>query len=661
MVAIAGLAVLAGACQAAQWRSELYPEDWTPPQDRAGLHFLHDEMVQDFAYAGYHRGERPIPDVAGPVFDVLAYGADAAGATDSTDAIQAAIQAAQQAGGGVVYMPAGTYLLARPEARNYGIRITASHIVLRGAGPDKTFLVNTSTAMRSARLLRVTPASGSNWATARSTPVLLARDYPGPTQEIELATWQPFAPGDWIVVHNPCTDTTGEQGSFVQDVRLDGSLSPVPSWLGLGSNLGGPMQYRQVVAADAATRTLRLDAPTRWYLLQRDGARVYRVDPLLEEVGLEGFAIGNVRHPATETMGENDYSNSSRAAYQMHDSFLLSLERVRNGWVRDVRSFNPGNDNGAHMLSNGLVLDWCRGVTVARVQMQRPQYGGGGGNGYMIRLNSINEVLVRDCRVAYCRHGILIWRMQNSGNVVHRCVDEHTGVQTGNLGQLQATGGRGSDHHGLLSHSNLFDGHTLNQSFVEAGFRGTSGSSPAHAQTSSQSLYWNSTGLAYYPGRAYSVHSEQAGRGYIIGTRGPAAGAHTGPRMTGSQIFTDPVDRAEGIGAGDDLRPRSLYIDQFIRRMRRAGKPPPPLHVAAPEDNGWYELANLGRFNFAADSTERIHRSGPGWLLPHAESLDAIILFAPATGAWIWLSLEALPYYWDFGRAEWIRLADGDG
>jgi hypothetical protein len=558
------------------WRTDLYGPDWQPPHERAGLHFLTDEFIQDFSYAGYHRGERRIPDVAGPVYDVTEYGADPQGGADSTDAIQAAILAAERAGGGVVYLPAGSYLVSKPANRNYAIRIVGSNMVLRGAGADKTFLINTSTSMRSSRVIRAVPAGGSNWATPRGAVALLAKDYPGPTRELEVATWLNFQVGDWIVVHNPFTDSVRAGGSFVEDVRMDGTVSATPSWIGQGTQLGGPMMYRQIVAVDPAARTLTLDAPTRWYLLQRDGARVYYVDNLIEEVGFEGFSIGNVRHPSTEFMTENHYSDVNRAAYEMHDSWLLSMERVRNGWIRDVRSFNPGNNNGVHMLSCGLVLDWSRGITVERVEMQRAQYGGGGGNGYMIRLNSVNEVLVRYSRVAYCRHGILIWRMQNSGNVLHRNLDEFTGVQTSNTGTLQNTSGRASDHHGLLSHSNLFDRHVVNQSFVEAAFRGTAGSSPQHGQSSSQSLYWNTEGRSYYTGRSYIVHSEQAGRGYVIGTQGPASGAINTPKSSGSQNFTQPVDRIEGAGLGATLEPASLYEDQLRRRLHLLNLTLPP-------------------------------------------------------------------------------------
>ena len=64
----------------------------------------------------------------GPVFNVSDYGATGDGVTDDTAAIQAAITAAQTAGGGRVYLPGGTYLLTA------ALTISTSGIILEGAG-----------------------------------------------------------------------------------------------------------------------------------------------------------------------------------------------------------------------------------------------------------------------------------------------------------------------------------------------------------------------------------------------------------------------------------------------------------------------------------------------------------------------------------------------
>ncbi|MCU0728406.1 MAG: glycoside hydrolase family 55 protein, partial [Planctomycetes bacterium] len=114
--------------------STLYPADWTPAFTDAAGRYLHD-----FSYAGYRNGEAVLPDLPGAtVFDaVAAHGADPTGATDSTAAIQKAIDAAGSAGGGVVFLPAGLY-------RVDGIlTVEAPGVVLRGQGPERSRLAFT--------------------------------------------------------------------------------------------------------------------------------------------------------------------------------------------------------------------------------------------------------------------------------------------------------------------------------------------------------------------------------------------------------------------------------------------------------------------------------------------------------------------------------------
>lgn len=61
-------------------------------------------------------------------YDVQDFGARGDGTTDDTAAIQAAIVAAQEAGGGIVFLPAGTYAVAGP------LEIRASNVGLQGVG-----------------------------------------------------------------------------------------------------------------------------------------------------------------------------------------------------------------------------------------------------------------------------------------------------------------------------------------------------------------------------------------------------------------------------------------------------------------------------------------------------------------------------------------------
>lgn len=73
----------------------------------------------------------------GFVYDVTKYGAVGDGTTPSAIAVQAAVNAALAAGGGVVYFPAGNYYM-----ENYVT--TGSNLTIRGAGPNATTLNKTA-------------------------------------------------------------------------------------------------------------------------------------------------------------------------------------------------------------------------------------------------------------------------------------------------------------------------------------------------------------------------------------------------------------------------------------------------------------------------------------------------------------------------------------
>lgn len=71
---------------------------------------------------------------ASGITSVTAYGATGDGSTDDTTAIQDAIDAVAAAGGGTVFLPAGTYIVT-------GLTIPVdAPVILRGAGPDSTFI-----------------------------------------------------------------------------------------------------------------------------------------------------------------------------------------------------------------------------------------------------------------------------------------------------------------------------------------------------------------------------------------------------------------------------------------------------------------------------------------------------------------------------------------
>lgn len=194
--------------------------------------------------------------------------------------------------------------------------------------------------------------------------------------------------------------------------------------------------------------------------------------------------------------------------------------------------------------------------------MQRPQYGGGGGNGYMYRLQQADDCLIQDCTANFSRHGFVVSHAGTSGDVFHRCEDRISNHATGSTGSYITSHGDGSDNHMHFSHSCLWDQCTAFDSFWEAVHRGYPGI-PGQGLTTAHSVYWNTSGSGtQYPDKL--VVTEQGDYGYVIGTSGDVDAVEN---RDPSRHNTEPLDHVEGVGLGNRLYPQSLYSDQLFRRL----------------------------------------------------------------------------------------------
>jgi len=527
---VATLLLAGGLHAGAFWRSTLYPENWKPGYvDEAGR-FLHD-----FSHAGYHSGEQPVPDLASPATDVTRppYNADSSGKTDATQAIQKAIDAAGLSGGGIVYLPAGTYRISPQGDDHAALKIQDDHVILRGAGAGRTFLFNTETKMRGKQVISLEPRVRVWWNTGSGDPsgVALSVDIPRPSTVIPVTDVAPFAVGELVAIRNNITQ------SYIDRLGMTGKWQA-------GNPSNRPLAYcRRIVSIDTGNKTLTVDIPVRGFLYTADRARVVKTTGrMLAEVGLEDFSIGMAQHPGA-TLNDGAYDTPGTAAYDVHGSITLSLSFIENAWVRRVHTYAPaGNDPNVHILSNALRLWNTRLVTVADCDFKFPEYRGGGGNGYLYCLNA-QDNLIRDCRAEGGRHNYDFGTMVASGNVILDCT-----AKDGDLA---------SDFHMYLSLANLVDNLTCDGDFLEArAFRPWGG--PVHGVTTTQSVFWNTRGLRYaakHLGKSPAlVYSHQFGDGYVIGTCGPADAV-------------DSDDFVEGVGRGDSLQPRSLYLDQLSRRL----------------------------------------------------------------------------------------------
>jgi hypothetical protein len=512
-----------------RWRSQLYPTNWEPP---ASTRFT-ERMLQDWSYAGAFEG-RPIPLKAGPVFDAVSYGADPSGSRDSTDAIQRAIDAAG-ATGGVVYLPGGTYCFQT--ADGVGLRLRHGNVVLRGAGVNKTFLLNTTTNMRGKVAISLGHGTRGGWDEINSTPVKLSGDVVTPTNRIPVESTNGFSAGDHIVLATSLTS------AFINEVGMSGI------WQEGDNDIKGVMFSRTITNVEPGVITV--DTPVRFYLKTRDNARAYHTSAIIENSGIEDLSIANLQHGGAG-FGMTDYNTPGTGAYNVHGSRFVDIHRARNVWMKDVATYRPAqNTKDVHILSNAVRVRDDSHVTLKNVNVSHPEYRGEGGNGYGFQLDG-QETLLQDCTATYQRHGITFSGMQSSGNVVHRCTIAHS---------KETPNGGGSDFHRFLSQSNLIDNLTVDTDFFNARYRPNG--SPTHGITATQTVFYNTKGIAYHPARPYILASAQAFQGYIIGTSGAAPAA-----ITPEDERSGGKDWLEGEGAGSTLTPVSLYASQVAKRNR---------------------------------------------------------------------------------------------
>lgn len=526
------------------WRSALYPESWRPGFSDAQGRFLHD-----FSYAGYHQGEKPIPDIAGPILTVTKapYLADPTGGQDATQAIQKALDDAGQSGGGVVFLPAGTYRLTLPESGSRSaLRISRSRVVLRGAGAALTRLLLETTSLRERQLLALQGEKAPLWTETPSTPgIPLAEDAPSGALQVRLSSSCPYEIGAQVLVRIDATE------AFIERLGMTGKWKPETR----GARIIA--FSRRIRALDAQRKTLTLDAPLRYELRTADGARLEKPDgDVITEVGAEDFSVG-MKALTGEGLAELDHQKPGTIGYAASRGCAILVEGVEDGWLRRIQTFRPpGNPEDIHLISCGIRLQQSRRVTVESCVMRFPQYRGGSGDGYLFQLKG-QECLLTRCEAEGGRHNFTFGLAVASGNVIAQC--------TGRKGMLA------SDFHMWLSPANLIDGHTFDEDYFEAIYRpyGNWGGNPVHGITTTQTVFWNCRGLRYGgPHFTVSANKEQTPPQVIIQSRQFGAGYVIGTRGAASAVETGDAEWVEGVGKGDGLLPMSLFEDQRGRRIK---------------------------------------------------------------------------------------------
>ncbi len=297
--------------------------------------------LPDFSWAGYHAGEKPLPEPK-----ATASAADLGGAgdgkADDTAALKAALAKAAKVGGAAL-VPPGRWKLTEV------LRIDRSGVVLRGAGSGKTTLVcpKSLTDIRGASpswswsggMVEVVPPPGPSQVVGR----LVAPAPAGATRlKIAPADRAGARPGEWLELqwfNDRGKDTLLEHlyGGAIARERMGREMQTadrvvVREWVRVTAAGDGEV---------ALAQPLRIDARPAWRV------RLVR-QPLLEEVGVEGLTFEFPQTPYPGHLREKGYN-------------AILMRAVVNGWVRDVRTAQA---------DSGVIVNQSKHVTVCDVVLR---------------------------------------------------------------------------------------------------------------------------------------------------------------------------------------------------------------------------------------------------------------------------------------------------
>lgn len=287
--------------------------------------------LPDYAYAGYDYGETPIPRLAGPVFAVTDFGAVPDDGELDRAAIQSAIDAAADAGGGVVQFPAGRFDLFEGEETEQVLRVRSSGIVLRGQGAGEggtelylhqpTYAVPPVKSWDNPPALLIAPdepmPSSSDILDPQGQPhTRVQADAPTGSYALRVKTAGGFAVGDVV--------TVAIESATINERMLEG-LGIRPLWERIRDTGVVVNELHRITAIDGDTITFH--APLMVDVRASEGWSVIRRE-VLERVGVEDIHFrGNFTEPFVHHKNH------------VHDSGFLgvTMNHTFRGWIRRCR------------------------------------------------------------------------------------------------------------------------------------------------------------------------------------------------------------------------------------------------------------------------------------------------------------------------------------
>ncbi|MCH7226700.1 glycosyl hydrolase family 28-related protein [Haloferula sp. A504] len=364
--------------------------------------------LPDFSFAGYHFGEKGLPEVEA-VADVTDFGAVGDGVTDCTEAFRQAIAEVEE---GAILVPPGRFLI-----RDI-LWIEKPGIVLRGAGPRRTILL-VDTELEDVRpnmgaTTSGRPTSNYSWSGGflwvkgkidRPRVAKIVRPAERGGRILEVGDTSGLEAGMRVVIRQQ-----DDEGKSLLSHLYSGDSGDV-------SKITSPVEPEMVARiATIDGDLIELDRPLQIDVRMDWTPALHGFEPSVEEVGIEDLAIEFPSKPYAGHFTERGMNG-------------IAMNGVANCWVRNVRISNSDSGvylSGVNCSMKGVLLDSVR----------EPEKGCTGHHGITVGRDCLVENFIFKTRFI---HDITVTSL-GSGNVIKN--------------------GRGPDlsfdHHKRAPHDNLF-------------------------------------------------------------------------------------------------------------------------------------------------------------------------------------------------------------
>lgn len=499
--------------------------------------------IPDFSHAGYGGGGVPIPTV--PVKETIW---PVAG--DNTANVQAAIDKVSampaDANGfrGAVLLRMGYYPMATP------VTISASGVVLRGEGMGDTgtILIGTGNPRAAAApppapaatpgtpgapprggqgrgpgggqptLVKIAGKSG--WATNDATRQPVIDDYvPVGSRSIRVANARSFKAGDTVIVRRI------GNADWIAAMGMNGT-TPASTWRPFN------VEWDRVVV-DVQGNSIVIDVPITCAIEKKwgGGEVVKYEDPgRIEKVGVENLRGMSEFNPTVRT---KDYGNMDRPNYSTEEYYadedhywnFITLDNIRNGWVRNCTALHFAYS----MVGTQRGAKW---ITVQDCVSREPVSRRMGARRFTFGLRG-ELTLVQRCHSDKGRHSFMTGQPTSTSNVYLDCTatDPYSSSETH---EQWATGNLYDNVHAPLTARFWKD--------INIGWAG------------GNTVFWNCEG-------PFLVQKPPTAQNFSFG--------HIGVDSVAFNIaFQDPTKEGGYIESLDShVSPRSLYLTQLRDRL----------------------------------------------------------------------------------------------